>query len=52
MGKYCLRDSLKNFTKVTDLSEFHGDGWRLVSDEARKVEENPFSELLKDFGEE
>lgn len=40
------------FTKVTDLSEFHGDGWRLVSDETRKVEENPFSELLKDFGEE
>jgi len=40
------------FTKVTDLSEFHGDGWALLSEETRKKQENPFSELLKDFGEE
>jgi len=41
------------FTKVTDLSKFHGDGWKLIrEDEVQKVEENPFSELLKDFGEE
>lgn len=40
------------FTKVTDLSEFHGDGWKLMSEDSRKREDNPFSELLKDFGEE
>ncbi len=40
------------FTKVTDLSEFHGDGWKLISEDTKKVQENPFSELLKDFGEE
>lgn len=40
------------FTKVTDLSEFHGDGWKLVSEDDLPKKENPFSELLKDFGEE
>lgn len=37
------------FTKVEDLSEFHGDGWKLISEEDLKVANNPFSELLKDF---
>ena len=41
------------FTKVEDLSKFHGDGWRLISeDELKKHNTNPFSELLKDFKEE
>lgn len=41
------------FTKVEDLSKFHGDGWRLISeDELKKTNENPFSELLKDYKEE
>ncbi len=40
------------FTKVRDLSKFHGDGWRLVSEEELKKENNPFSDLLKDFEEE
>lgn len=40
------------FTKVEDLSKFHGDGWRLVSEEDSAHERNPFSELLEDLGEE
>lgn len=41
------------FTKVEDLSKFHGDGWRLISeDELQKSNNNPFSELLKDYKEE
>ena len=40
------------FTKVRDLSKFHGDGWRLVSEEELRKENNPFSDLLKDFEEE
>ena len=37
------------FTKVEDLSKFHGDGWKLISEEELKHSSNPFSELLKDF---
>lgn len=37
------------FTKVTNLSEFHGDGWKLVSEEDKQLENNPFDELLKNF---
>ncbi len=40
------------FTKVSDLSKFHGDGWRLISEEELKKDKNPFSELLKDFEKE
>ena len=41
------------FTKVEDLSKFHGDGWRLISeDELKTSKNNPFSELLKDYKEE
>ena len=40
------------FTKVRDLSKFHGDGWRLIEEEDRIQENNPFRELLKDFEEE
>jgi len=40
------------FTKVEDLSKFHGDGWKLISEEERAYQNNPFSELLKEFGEE
>lgn len=39
------------FTKVKDLSKFHGDGWCLMSEEDPH-QNNPFNELLKDFGEE
>lgn len=40
------------FTKVTDLSKFHGDGWKLISEEERNHDTNPFSELLKEFDKE
>ena len=37
------------FTRVNDLSKFHGDGWKLISEEELKHSSNPFSDLLKDF---
>ena len=41
------------FTKVKDLSKFHGDGWKLISEDDYKTSgNNPFSDLLKDFEEE
>ena len=40
------------FTKVRDLSKFHGDGWRLLSEEDKTLENNPFSDLLKDIEKE
>ena len=40
------------FTKVKDLSKFHGDGWKLVSEDELNKSNNPFSDLLKDFEEE
>ena len=40
------------FTKVRDLSKFHGDGWKLISEDELNHRNNPFRELLKDFEEE
>ncbi len=40
------------FTKVQDLSKFHGDGWKLVSEDDLVKENNPFKDLLKDYKEE
>ena len=40
------------FTKVEDLSKFHGDGWKLISEDDLKINNNPFSNLLKDLEEE
>ena len=40
------------FTKVKDLSKFHGDGWKLISEEELKQNNNPFSDLLKDYDKE
>ena len=40
------------FTKVTNLSEFHGDGWKLISEDEISNKNNPFSDLLKDYKEE
>lgn len=37
------------FTKVTNLSEFHGDGWKLISEEESILKSNPFSQLLENF---
>lgn len=40
------------FTKVKDLSKFHGDGWKLISEDEISNKNNPFSDLLKDYKEE
>ena len=40
------------FTKVKDLSKFHGDGWKLITEDELTASNNPFSDLLKDFKEE
>ena len=40
------------FTKVRDLGEFHGDGWRVISEEELQKNQNPFYDLLKDFEKE
>lgn len=40
------------FTKVKDLSKFHGDGWKLIREDDLVTSNNPFSDLLKDFKEE
>ena len=40
------------FTKVDDLSKFHGDGWRLISEDELRQQNNPFSDLLKDYDKE
>ncbi len=37
------------FTKVEDLSKFHGDGWKVVSEEEHAYANNPFQDLLKNF---
>ena len=37
------------FTKVKDLSKYHGDGWKLISEDERNLQSNPFSELLKEI---
>ena len=40
------------FTKVEDLSKFHGDGWKLISEEELQNNNNPFRDLLKDYDKE
>ena len=40
-----------HYTKVKDIHEFHGDGWKLIrEDEVRN--NNPFYDLLKDVEKE
>ena len=40
------------FTKVRDLSKFHGDGWKLIGEDELHNQNNPFYDLLKDIEEE
>ena len=40
------------FTRVDDLSKFHGDGWKLISEDELKEKNNPFRDLLKDYDKE
>ncbi len=40
------------FTKVKNLEEWNGDGWKLVSEDELTEKENPFKDLLNNFKEE
>ncbi len=40
-----------HYSKVKDLHNFHGDGWKLM-DENEIQKDNPFSDLLKDVEKE
>ena len=40
------------FTKVDDLSKFHGDGWKLIREDEVHNSHHPFNELLNDFEKE
>ena len=40
------------FTLEEDYSKFQGDGWRLISEEELKIENNPFNDLLKGIEKE
>ena len=37
------------FTEVTNFSEIKGDGWKLISEDEEISNNNPFSDLLKNF---
>ena len=39
-------------TNVDDFSKFHGNGWKLVSENELEEKNNPFNELAKMMGEE
>ena len=41
-----------HLTEVEDYSNFKGDGWKLISEEDLKLNNNPFSDLLKDMEKE
>ena len=40
------------YTEVTDYSKYSGDGWRLISEEELKKEQNPFQALIENKKEE
>ena len=40
------------YTEVTDYSKYSGDGWRLISEEELKQENNPFQVLIENKKEE
>ena len=41
-----------HLTEVEDFSKYQGDGWKLVDEDELKNNNNPFSDILKDFKEE
>lgn len=41
-----------HLTEVEDYSNFKGDGWKLISEDDLKLNNNPFSDLLKDMEKE
>ena len=40
------------YTEVKDFSKFQGDGWNLVSEEERRISNNPFKALIDNKEEE
>lgn len=40
------------FTVEKDLSKFQGDGWKLISEDELKEQNNPFNDLKSKLGEE
>lgn len=40
------------YTEVDDLSNFHGDGWKVISEEDINASHNPFQDLKSKLGEE
>ena len=40
------------YTKVEDYSDFHGDGWRLISEDEKRGSNNPFKALIENMEEE
>ncbi len=41
-----------NYTEVKDFSKYKGNGWSLKEESNEEKSDNPFSEILKDFGKE
>ena len=39
-------------TNVTNFDEYHGDGWKLISEDSMESTNNPFKELKDMLGEE
>lgn len=40
------------YTKVEDVHSYHGDGWKVISEEDARQRENPFQDLKNKLGEE
>lgn len=40
------------YTKVEDVHSYHGDGWKVISEEDARHNENPFQDLKNKLGEE
>ena len=40
------------YTKVEDIHSYHGDGWKVISEEDAIQSENPFQDLKNKLGEE
>lgn len=40
------------YTKVEDIHSYHGDGWKVISEEDARQSENPFQDLKNKLGEE
>ncbi len=41
-----------NYSEVKDFGKYKGNGWSLKDEDEAKNNDNPFSDILKDFGKE